>query len=107
MLDMQKVLEILEPHADALGAETMTEIKLSLVENDTPVDTAEIDRLTAELETVTNDYNAKIADFDARLSRFIKGEDPGDPGGEETPPPADEDGETEPVDFYAMYTEED
>lgn len=106
MLDMQKVLEILEPHADALGAETMTEIKLSLVENDTPVDTAEIDRLTAELETVTNDYNAKIADFDARLSRFIKGEDPGGEG-DETPPPADEDGETEPVDFYALYTEED
>lgn len=105
MLDMQKVLEILEPYGDALGAETMAEIKLALVENDTPVDTAEIDRLTAELETVTNDYNAKIADFDARLSRFIKGDDPD--GGEETPPPADEDGETEPVDFYALYTEEE
>lgn len=107
MLDMQKVLEILEPHGDALGAETMTEIKLALVENDTPVDTAEIDRLTAELETVTNDYNAKIADFDARLSRFIKGEDPGGDG-DETPSPADDDeDDTEHVDFYAMYTEED
>lgn len=105
MLDMQKVLEILEPHAEALGAETMTEIKLALVENDTPVDTAEIDRLTAELETATNNYNAKIADFDARISRFIKGEDPGE--GDETPPPADEDGETEPVDLYAMYTEKE
>lgn len=111
MLDIATVQAILEPYAEAIGPEGMAEIQVSLVEKDTAVQDTET--LAGQLEEERKGraadreaYEQKLAEFNARVSRFIKGEDP---GGEETPPPADddEDGETEPVDFYAMYTEKE
>ena len=113
MLDIATVQSILEPYAEAIGPEGMAEIQVSLVEKDTAVQDTET--LAGQLEEERKGraadreaYEQKLADFNARISRFIKGEDPGGDEEDETPPPADDDeDDTEPIDLYAMYTEKE
>ena len=124
MLDIATVQAILEPYAEAIGPEGMAEIQVSLVEKDTAVqDTETLEVSLVEKDTAVQDtetlagqleeerkgraadreaYEQKLAEFNARVSRFIKGEDPGGDEEDETPPPAD-DTEEEQEDFYSRY----
>lgn len=106
MLDIATVQALLEPYAEAIGPEGMAELQLSLVEKDTAVQDTET--LAGQLEEERKGraadreaYEQKLAEFNARVSRFIRGEDP-DPETDppETPPAEDEE---EQEDFYSRY----